>query len=128
MATDPSQMTPEAAQQMVQDMHDQLTPAQLRPMLQQHYENLSPDDLKAAIAALQTQLAQQSKPETQAIVASVDPATATAQTAVDLHAHAHEHHPEVVRNVVIATAGTAAAVGLAALAFRHFSAGKTQGS
>lgn len=116
MATDPSQMS---AQDAAQQMHDNLSPDQLKPLLQEHYANMSPDDLKAAIAALQGQLAQQSKPETQAVVAKVDANNPTPEQAVELHAHAQEHHPEVVRNVILAGAGTAAVAGLAALYIRH---------
>ncbi len=119
MATDPSQMTHDQQVQAVQAMHDEMTPEQLRPVVEEHYANMSPDELKAAIAALQSQLSQQQKPETQAIVAKVDAQNPTAQQAADMHVHAQEHHPEVVRNVLIAGAGTAAVAGLAAFAIRR---------
>src|SRR5271165_7634649 len=107
-SNDPGQMSAADTAKLVQDLHDQASPDQLKPILQEHYASMSPEDLKNAIAAMQQQLAQQSKPETQAIVATVDPSTATPEQAADLHAHAAEHHPEVVRDVLIAGAGTAA--------------------
>lgn len=116
----PAQVSQADAQKAVQDLHDQIPADQLKPVLEQHYSNMDPAQLQAIVAQLQQQLAQQQKPESQQLAASVDPATATPQQAAELHAHAHEHHPQVVRDVVIAGAGAAAVGGLAVLAARHF--------
>jgi hypothetical protein len=116
----PDQVSQADAQQAVQDLHDQIPSDQLKPVLEQHYSNMDPAQMQAIIAQLQQQLAQQQNPQSQQVAAQVDPATATPQQAAELHAHAAEHHPEVVRDVVIAGAGAAAVGGLAILAARHF--------
>jgi|GEM_PF-2745567 len=109
-----------AAQQAVQDLHDQVSPADLKPVLEQHYGDMDPAQLQATIAQLRDELAKKENPATQAVVASIDPATATAQQAVELHAHAHEFHPDTVQKVLLVGAGSAAVGGLAILAARHF--------
>lgn len=105
------------------ELWDVVSPEQLMPILQQHYAAMSPEDLKATVAAFQDQLAQQSDSEGQAIATKIDADHPTSEQAADLHAYIHEHHPELVRNVILAGAGTAAVAGLAALAVRHFGFG-----
>lgn len=120
----PDQMTPEAAAQAVKDLHAQVSPQDLKPVLEQHYSQMDPEQMRAVIAQMQEQLAQSGNPQSQAMAAQVDPATATPQQTAELHAHAHEFHPSTVEKVVIAGAGAAALGGLAVLAARHFSGTK----
>lgn len=116
-------MSQAAAQQAVQDLHDQVAPQDLKPVLEQHYANMDPAQMQAIIAQLQQELAQKDHPATQEAVAKVDPATVTPQQAAELHAHAHEFHPDTVQKVLITGAGAAAIGGLALLAARHFNKG-----
>ena len=116
----PDQLSAADAAQAVKDLHDQVSPQDLKPVLEQHYTQMDPEQMKAVIAQLQEQLAQSGNPQSQAVAAQIDPATATPQQAAELHAHAHEFHPNTVEKVVIAGAGAAALGGLAVLAARHF--------